>query len=100
MAVAGDAPTPVHLSKVLDGLAENPALPAGLVRRMVRCRGGFGHVATRADLTLDLIEEILASDHHWLLHSLALNPRLPDTARRRFAAHAIRHPGCPGRSRP
>ncbi|MEV4847465.1 hypothetical protein AB0K20_30160 [Micromonospora matsumotoense] len=86
--MADDAPTPVHLSKVLDGLAENPALPAGLVRRMVRYRGGFGHVATRADLTLDLIEEILASDHHWLLHSLALNPRLPDTARRRLAAHA------------
>lgn len=86
--MADDAPMPVHLSKALDGLAENPALPAGLVRRMVRHRGGSGHVATRADLTLDLIEEILASDHHWLLHSLALNPRLPDTARRRLAAHA------------
>ncbi|MEU1607914.1 hypothetical protein [Micromonospora matsumotoense] len=86
--MADDAPTPVHLSKVLDGLAENPALPAGLVRRMVRHRGGFGHVATRADLTLDVIEEILASDHHRLLHSLARNPRLPDTVRRRLAVHA------------
>ncbi|MGW3614692.1 hypothetical protein ACWD6N_33530 [Micromonospora sp. NPDC005163] len=56
--MADDAPTPVHLSKVLDGLAENPALPAGLVRRLVRYRRGSGHVATRPDLTLDLIEEI------------------------------------------
>ncbi|SCF48816.1 Leucine rich repeat variant [Micromonospora matsumotoense] len=86
--MADDAPTPAHLSKVLDGLAENPALPTGLVRRLVRYRGGFGHVATRADLTLDIIEEILASDHHWLLHSLALNPRMPNNARRRLAAHA------------
>ncbi|MEU4556212.1 hypothetical protein [Micromonospora violae] len=86
--MADDATTPVHLSKVLDGLAENPALPAGLVRRLVRYRHGFGHVATRPDLTLDLIEEILASDYHWLLHSLALNPRLPNTIRMRLAAHA------------
>lgn len=86
--VVDDAPTPVHLSKVLDGLAENPALPAGLVRRLVRYRRGFGHVATRPDLTLDLIEEILASGHHWLLHSLALNPQLPNAVRMRLAAHA------------
>nr|WP_236646755.1 hypothetical protein [Micromonospora acroterricola] len=83
-----DAPTLVHLSKVLHGLAENPALPASLVRRLVRYRRGFGHVATRADLTLDLIEEILASDHHWLLHSLALNGQLPNAVRMRPTAHA------------
>ncbi|TDC57900.1 hypothetical protein E1258_21400 [Micromonospora sp. KC207] len=85
--MADDAPMPVHLSTVLDGLAENPALPAGIVRRLVRYRRGFGHVAMRDDLTLDLIEEILASHHHWLLHSLALNPRLPNTAGMRLAAH-------------
>jgi hypothetical protein len=86
--MADDAPTPVHLTKVLDGLAENPALPAGLVRRLVRYRLGFGHVAKRADLTPDMIEEILASDQHWLLHSLALNRQLPHTVRMRLAAHA------------
>jgi hypothetical protein len=86
--MADDAPTPVHLTKVMDGLAENPALPAGLARRLVRCRRGFGHVAKRADLTPDMIEEILASGHHWLLHSLALNRQLPNTVRMRLAAHA------------
>ncbi|EEP74649.1 hypothetical protein MCAG_04976 [Micromonospora sp. ATCC 39149] len=85
--MADDAPTPVHLSKVLDGLAENPALPASMVCRLVGYRRGSGYVATRADLTLDLIEEILTSGHHWLLHSLALNPRLPNTVRMRLAAH-------------
>ncbi|KOX07145.1 hypothetical protein ADK66_20500 [Micromonospora sp. NRRL B-16802] len=79
---------PTRARVVLDGLAENPALPAGMVRRLVRYRRGFGHVATRPDLSLDLIEEILASDHHWLLHSLALNPRLPNAIRMRLAAHA------------
>ncbi|OKI49130.1 HEAT repeat domain-containing protein [Micromonospora sp. CB01531] len=82
-----DAPTPVHLTKVLDGLAENPALPSGLVRRLVRYRCGFGHVATRADLTPDMIEEILASGHHWLLHSLALNRQLSHAVRMPLAAH-------------
>ncbi|ADU11411.1 hypothetical protein ML5_5962 [Micromonospora sp. L5] len=53
--MAEKEPTPVHLTKVLDGLAENPALPTGLVRRLVRYRRGFGHVAKRADLTLDMI---------------------------------------------
>ncbi|MFJ8579457.1 hypothetical protein [Micromonospora sp. NPDC093277] len=85
--MADDAPTPVHLTKVLDGLAENPALPAGLVRRLVRYRHGFGHVAKRADLTPDMIEDILASGHHWLLHSLALNGQLPHAVRMRLAAH-------------
>ncbi|MBG6066323.1 hypothetical protein [Micromonospora ureilytica] len=85
--MADDTSTPAHLSKVLDGLAENPALPAGMVRRLMRYRRGSGHVATRPDLTLDLIEEILASGHHRLLHSLALNPRLPNAVRMRLAAH-------------
>jgi len=86
--MADDGPTPVHLAKVLDGLAENPALPAGLVRRLVRYRRGLGHVATRADLTAETIEEILASGHHWLLHSLALNRQLPHAVRMRLAAHS------------
>src|SRR6266545_3554404 len=86
--MADDAPTPIHLTKILDGLAENPALPAGLVRRLVRYRHGFGHVAKRADLPAEAIEEILASGHHWLLHSLALNPKLPHAVRIRLATHA------------
>jgi hypothetical protein len=86
--VADSAPAPVHLSKVLDGLAENPALPAGLVRRLVRYRHGLGHVAKRADLPAEAIEEILASGHRWLLHSLALNPELPHAVQVRLATHA------------
>jgi hypothetical protein len=99
--MADGAPMPVHLTKVLDGLAENPALPAGLVRRLVRYRHGFGHVAKRADLPAEAIEEILASGHHWLLHSLALNPpaaaRRPDAAGRPRRSH---HPSRPGRAHP
>lgn len=86
--MADDAPTPVHLTKVLDGLAANPALPAGLVRRLVHYRRGFGHVAQRDDLTPDTVEEILASGNHWLLHSLALNHQLPNAVRMRLAADA------------
>jgi hypothetical protein len=72
---------PVHLAKALEGLAENPALPTALARRLVAYQRGFGHVAMRADLTDELIAEILASDYRWLLHSLALNPHLPDAIR-------------------
>ncbi|MDQ7909037.1 hypothetical protein RB614_31390 [Phytohabitans sp. ZYX-F-186] len=86
--MVGGVPAPIHLAKVLDGLAENPALPVGLVRRLVRYRRGFGHVAKRADLTAEVIEEILASGHHWLLHSLALNRQLPHAVRMRLAVHA------------
>lgn len=57
------APVPVHLAVALDGLAENPALPLELVRRLLAYRQGFGHVATRADLTADLIAEIIATDY-------------------------------------
>ena len=79
---------PIHLTKVLDGLAQNPALPGGLVRRLTHYRRGFGHVALRPDLTLEVIEEILASGHRWLPHSLALNRQLPHAVRMRLAAHA------------
>ncbi|MGJ3227072.1 hypothetical protein ACQEUV_17165 [Micromonospora aurantiaca (nom. illeg.)] len=78
---------PVHLAAVLDGLAENPALPLELIRRLLAYRRGFGHVANRADLTADLIAEIMATDYHWLLHSLALNPHLPNPVRMRLAEH-------------
>lgn len=86
--MAGGMSAPIHLAKVLDGLAENPALPVGLVHRLVRYRHGFGHVAKRPDLTAEAIEEILASDYRWLLHSLALNRQLPHAVRMRLADHA------------
>ncbi|WP_157756917.1 hypothetical protein [Plantactinospora sp. KBS50] len=38
----------------------------------------------RADLTADTIEEILASENHWLLHAPALNRRLPHPIRMRL----------------
>ncbi|MFD1320604.1 hypothetical protein [Micromonospora sonneratiae] len=44
-------------------------------------------MATRADLTADLITEIIATDHDWLLHSLALNRHLPYAVRLRLAEH-------------
>ncbi|MEU6238770.1 hypothetical protein [Kitasatospora sp. NPDC047058] len=85
-----DTPTPVHLDKVMDGLAVNPALPAPMVRRLFARRRGFGRVAGRPDLTEDMIAEIIAIDDGWLLHSLALNDRLPDRFRIRLAAHPDR----------
>ncbi|MGW2048281.1 hypothetical protein ACWCPF_24315 [Streptomyces sp. NPDC001858] len=82
-----DALTPVHLDKVMDGLAMNPALPALMVRRLFAWRRGWGKVAMRPDLTDDMLAEIIASDDHMLLHSLARNDRLPDRFRIRLAAH-------------
>ncbi|MFJ8627876.1 hypothetical protein ACIRD3_34265 [Kitasatospora sp. NPDC093550] len=82
-----DALTPVHLDTVMDGLALNPALPASMVRRLFAWRQGYGKVASRLDLTDDMIAEIIAIDDPWLLHSLALNDRLPDRFRIRLAAH-------------
>ncbi|MFI6523745.1 hypothetical protein [Streptomyces uncialis] len=79
--------TPVHLDKVIDGLAVNPALPASMVRRLFAWRRSMGKVAKRPDLTEDMIAEIVAIDDRWLLHSLALNDRLPDLFRIRLAAH-------------
>ncbi|MGW7445998.1 hypothetical protein [Kitasatospora sp. NPDC054795] len=78
---------PVHLDHVLDGLEVNPALPAAMVRRLFARRHGFGKVAGRPDLTEDMIDEIVATDDHWLLHSLALNDRLPHRFRLCLAAH-------------
>ncbi|GAA2037574.1 hypothetical protein GCM10009839_43570 [Catenulispora yoronensis] len=82
-----DAPPPVHLGKVMDGLATNPALPAAMVRRLFAWRRGMGKVAGRPDLTDDMIAEIIELDDHWLLHSLALNKVLPDRFRIQLAAH-------------
>ncbi|WP_406387661.1 hypothetical protein [Streptomyces sp. NBC_00887] len=82
-----DALTPVHLDMVMDGLAMNSALPESMIRRLFAWRRGRGKVARRPDLTEDMIAEIIAIDDHWLLHSLALNDRLPDRFRIRLAAH-------------
>jgi hypothetical protein len=82
-----EVPAPAHLDAVLDGLAANPALPTALLRRLLAHRRGFGQAAKRPDLTADLIAEIIATDHHWLLHSLALNPALPDTVRLQLTGH-------------
>ncbi|MFE7127712.1 hypothetical protein [Streptomyces sp. NPDC057617] len=80
-------PPPVHLDKVVEGLAENPALPAELVRRLFACRRGFGSVAKRPDLTDDMIAEIIAVDDDWLTHSLALNRSLPHAFRMTLTEH-------------
>ncbi|MEU7471787.1 hypothetical protein AB0A94_25240 [Streptomyces sp. NPDC044984] len=80
-------PPIVHLHEVVEGLAENPALPPELVRRLFGHRKGFGHVARRADLTADMIAEIIALDDHWLTHSLALNRGLPHAFRMTLAEH-------------
>ncbi|MEV0993150.1 hypothetical protein [Streptomyces sp. NPDC049949] len=80
-------PPPVHLDKVVDGLAENPSLPSELVRRLLGYRKGFGRVAKRPDLSDDVIAEIIATDDHWLTHSLALNRSLPQTFRMMLAEH-------------
>ncbi|MDI2124580.1 hypothetical protein [Yinghuangia seranimata] len=80
-------PLPPHLGEVVEGLARNPALPPELVRRLVAYRRGMGTVAKRPDLTDDVVAEILAADHHWLTHSLALNSRTPHAVRLVLAEH-------------
>ncbi|WP_329012489.1 hypothetical protein [Streptomyces sp. NBC_00690] len=82
-----EALTPIHLDKVMDGLAINSALPAPMIRRLFAWRRGQGKAARRPDLTDAMVTEIIAIDDHWLLHSLALNDRLPDRFRIRLAAH-------------
>jgi hypothetical protein len=81
-------PVPVHLDKVVEGLAENPALPPELICRLFAYRKGFGSVAKRSDLTDDMIAEIIAVDDHWLMHSLALNRSLPHAFRMTLAEHS------------
>ncbi|QJT00328.1 hypothetical protein G9272_08540 [Streptomyces asoensis] len=81
------APHPVHLGKVVEGLAENPALPPEFIRRLFAYRNGLGSVAKRPDLTDDMIAEIIAVDDHWLVYSLALNRSLPHAFRMTLAEH-------------
>ncbi|MEH0442628.1 MULTISPECIES: hypothetical protein [unclassified Streptomyces] len=81
LAVSDAAPLPVHLDRVVEGLAKNPALPPELIRRLFAHRNGLGSVAKRPDLTDDMIAEIIAVDDHWLVHSLALNRSLPHAFR-------------------
>ncbi|MFH0178449.1 hypothetical protein [Streptomyces cacaoi] len=81
------APLPVHLDKLVEGLAGNPALPPELIFRLLAYRKGLGSVAKRPDLTDDMIAEIIAVDDHWLVHSLALNRSLPHAFRMTLAEH-------------
>ncbi|MFF6815237.1 hypothetical protein ACFZAG_35935 [Streptomyces sp. NPDC012403] len=85
--MSDDAPPPVHLDEVVEGLAENPALPPEYVRRLFAHRKGCRRVARRPDLTDDMIAEIIALDEHRLTHSLALNRRLPEAFRMTLAEH-------------
>ncbi len=80
-------PPPVHLDKVVEGLAGNPVLPPELVRRLFTYRRGFGSVAKRLDLADDMIAEVIAVDDHWLTHSLALNRSLPHAFRMTLIDH-------------
>lgn len=80
-------PPPVHLDKVMGGLAGNPALPPDLVRRLFAYCRVVDNVAERPDLTDDMIAEIIAVDDCWLTHSLALNRSLPHAFRMKLAEH-------------
>lgn len=86
-AMSDATPPPVHLGKVVEGLAENPSLPPELVRRLFAQSKGLGRVAKRPDLTDDMIAEIVAIDDLWLTHSLALNRSLPYAFRMALAEH-------------
>lgn len=81
------APPPVHLDKVVDGLAGNPSLPPEFARRLFTHHKSHDSVARRPDLTDDMIAEIIALDEHRLTHSLALNRRLPHAFRMTLAEH-------------
>jgi hypothetical protein len=85
--VSDVTPPPVHLDKVVGGLAGNPALPPDLVRRLFAYRRGFDNVAKRPDLTDDMITEIIALDDCRLTHFLALNRSLPHAFRVKLAEH-------------
>ncbi|MFF1275820.1 hypothetical protein ACFVZC_20830 [Streptomyces marokkonensis] len=78
---------PVHLIRVLEGLATNPMLPPDFVRRLLAHRKGHGSLAGRPDLSDGMIAEIIALDEHWFTHSLALNRGLPHAFRMTLAGH-------------
>jgi hypothetical protein len=71
----------------LEGLALNPALPEGMIRRLIAHRRGPVEVGRRPDLTAELIDEMIAADRPGLLRSLALNDDLPGSVRLRLARH-------------
>jgi hypothetical protein len=77
----------VHLQKALEGLALNPALPEGMIRRLLAYRRGMGEIGKRPDLTAELIDEMIATGWSRLLWSLALNDDLPDSFKLRLARH-------------
>ncbi|WP_330275702.1 hypothetical protein OG205_08560 [Lentzea sp. NBC_00516] len=77
----------MHLQMALEGLALNPALPEGMIRRLIAHRRGPDEAGKRPDLTAELIDEMIAADRPGLLRSLALNDGLPDSARLRLARH-------------
>ncbi|MFD1365686.1 HEAT repeat domain-containing protein [Actinoplanes sichuanensis] len=74
------------LDAVLDGLAGNPALPRDLLRRMIRWRGG-SRLALRADLTDEVVEEMLATGWVWFLTALAVDGSVASPVRLRLAGH-------------
>ncbi|SFR27668.1 Leucine rich repeat variant [Lentzea waywayandensis] len=77
----------MHLQMALEGLALNPALPEGMIRRLIAHRQGPDEIGKRPDLTAGLIDEMIAADRPRLLRSLALNDGLPDSFRLRLARH-------------
>ncbi|MEU3645029.1 hypothetical protein AB0E59_16730 [Lentzea sp. NPDC034063] len=77
----------MHLQTALEGLALNPALPEGMIRRLIAHRQGPGEVGERPDLTVELIDEMIATNWPRLLWSLAFNDGLPDAFRLRLARH-------------
>ncbi|WP_045744977.1 hypothetical protein [Actinoplanes rectilineatus] len=69
---------------MLDALAENPALPPDLLRRLAAGPGGGERVGLRADLPADVIEQIMTSGD---LFPLARNRHLPEEVRLQLAVH-------------
>ncbi|MFB7945734.1 hypothetical protein ACFC6L_12515 [Kitasatospora phosalacinea] len=69
--------------ELLAGLAENPALPADLVDRLVAARHRAHELAKRPDLTEAQLDALIAHD----AHAVALSRHLPKPVRRRLAAH-------------
>ncbi|MFE1321899.1 hypothetical protein [Kitasatospora phosalacinea] len=67
----------------LGGLAENPALPAELVDRLVAARHRAYGLAKRPGLTVAQLDALIAHD----AHAVALSRHLPPQVRRRLAAH-------------
>ncbi|MGW4809591.1 hypothetical protein [Kitasatospora sp. NPDC004272] len=69
--------------ELLGGLAENPALPADLVDRLIAAPLRHYGLAKRPDLTGAQLDALIARD----AHAVALSRHLPKPVRRRLAAH-------------